>query len=132
MESAVWERINAVRRSRKLAPLKVNERLVRVAREYSRQMATRRFFRHEGADGTRPADRARAGGVPYEMLGENLFMSENVREPVPAAVKGWMESDGHRENILRPEFTETGIGVWCEGDACYFTQEFLRPPRGSG
>ena len=59
-------------------------------------------------------------------------MSDNVRAPVPAAVKGWMESKGHRETILEPGYTETGIGVWCEGDACYFTQEFLRPPGRRG
>jgi uncharacterized protein YkwD len=50
-----------------------------------------------------PAQRVRAGGLSYWVVGENLFKSTNAPEPVPLAVKGWMESPGHRENILRQE-----------------------------
>jgi len=41
-------------------------------------------------------------------------------------VQGWMDSPGHRENILRPEYRETGIGVWRTGNTYYFTQLFMR------
>lgn len=53
-------------------------------------------------------------------------MGTNLPQPVGDAVQGWMESQGHRENILRPEFRETGIGVWRTGNTYYFTQLFMQ------
>jgi uncharacterized protein YkwD len=127
MEAAVLQRINAIRQQQDLKPLKNNERLAQVARNYSQQMARDDFFSHTGSDGSTPAKRVRAGGINYSVVGENLFKSTNAPQPVPLAVKGWMESPGHRENILRPVFTETGIGVWRDGNTYYITQLFLRP-----
>lgn len=127
MEAAVREQINQVRLQNGLNALSNNEQLAQVARNYSQQMARDNFFSHTGSDGSTLAERVEAGGVRYRVVGENLFKSTNAPEPVPLAVEGWMESQGHRENILRPVFTETGIGVWQEGNTYYITQLFLRP-----
>ncbi len=54
-------------------------------------------------------------------------IGENIPQPVPTAIDGWMKSPGHRDNILRPIFTQTGVGVWQEGDKYYITQLFLLP-----
>lgn len=126
IETAVRQRINKVRQTKGLQPLDNNERLAQIARNYSRQMAEKNFFSHTGADGSDLQDRVRAGGISYWMVGENLFKSTNVPQPVPVAVDGWMKSPGHRENILRPVFRETGVGVWRVDNTYYITQLFLR------
>ena len=82
-----------------------------------------------GADGTTVSDRLRAAGKTFIAIGENLASSTATREPVEAAMDGWMKSPGHRENILRPDFTDTGVGVCHDGATYYFTQLFLRPGR---
>lgn len=126
METAVRQGINQVRQKNKLQPLQNNQKLAQVARKYSRLMAQKNFFSHTGADGSTLRDRVSAGGISYWMVGENLFKSQNISQPVPVAIEGWMQSPGHRENILRPVFKETGIGVWRVGNKYYITQLFLR------
>jgi uncharacterized protein YkwD len=126
MEVAVIQGINQVRQKNGLQPLKNHDKLAQVARNYSRQMAQKKFFSHTGADGSTLPDRVSAGGITYWMVGENLFTSTNVPRPVPAAIEGWMNSPGHRANILRPVFRETGVGIWRVGNTYYMTQLFLR------
>lgn len=70
--------------------------------------------------------RIERAGIFYFLVGENLFICTNIPQPVAASVKGWMSSPGHRQNILRPEYRETGVGVWRKGNSYYFTQLFMR------
>lgn len=126
IEAAVRQGINKERVKYKLKPLQNNDKLAQVARRYSRQMAAQNFFSHTGADGSTLDKRVQADGISYWVVGENLFTSTNIPQPVPAAVEGWMKSPGHRENILRPVFRETGVGVWRAGNTYYITQLFLR------
>ncbi len=127
MEAKVRQQINEIRQKHGLEPLKANDELAKVARAYSQEMAQKNFFSHIDPEGTNPAKRVSASGLPYWIVAENLFMSTNAPQPVPLAVKGWMASPGHRENILRSGVTETGVGVWREGTTYYITQLFLRP-----
>lgn len=90
-------------------------------------MAAERFLGHEGPDGSTLGDRVRATGKPFRVIGENLAMNVNAADPVAAAVQGWMKSETHRDNILRREFTETGVGICRREARYYFTQLFLRP-----
>jgi len=126
METAVQQQINKIRTSNNLKPLQSNQKLAQVAREYSRKMARENFFSHTSPQGDTPSQRVRTGGIFYIVVGENLFKSTNAPHPVPLAVEGWMDSPGHRENILRPEYRETGVGVWRSGSTYYITQLFLR------
>ncbi|WP_414527752.1 CAP domain-containing protein [Nodularia chucula] len=126
IEIAVRESINQVRQDEELSPLQHNDKLAEIARKYSRQMAENKFFSHTGDDGSNLQDRVRKGGIIYWVVGENLFTSTNVSQPVNVAVDAWMDSPGHRENILRPVFTETGVGVWRVDNSYYITQLFLR------
>lgn len=126
MEAQVRQQINVIRQQQGLTPLRNNEKLAEVARRYSRRMAEQKFFAHTSPQGDTMVDRVRAARIFYFLLGENLFTSTNIPQPVPAAIDGWMNSPGHRENILRPEFRETGIGVWRQGNTYYVTQLFLR------
>lgn len=126
IEANIRASINQVRQKQKLQPLKNNERLAEVARKYSREMAEKNFFSHTGVDGSTLASRVEASGIIYWLVGENLFKGTNLNEPVRIAVKGWLESPGHRANIIRPSFTETGVGVWRVNNTYYITQLFLR------
>lgn len=126
MEAQVRQQINEVRQQKGLGALQGNQKLAQVARNYSQRMAREDFFSHVSPDGSTLAKRVRAGGLSYWVVGENLFMSTNAPQPVPLAVKGWMNSPGHRENILGTEYTETGVGVWREGNSYYITQLFMR------
>ncbi|MDM9379765.1 CAP domain-containing protein [Chlorogloeopsis sp. ULAP01] len=126
IEAGVRQSINQVREQNGLKPLQNNERLADVARNYSRQMAEKNFFSHTGADGSTVETRVRAGGISYWVVGENLFKGRNISQPVEISVDGWLKSPGHRANIMRPYFTETGVGVWRDGNTYYITQLFLR------
>lgn len=126
MEAQVRQRINEIRQQHGLRQLRNNEKLAAVARNYSRQMAEQNFFSHTSPAGDTMVQRVHSAGIFYFMLGENLFKCTNFPQPVPSAVQGWMESPGHRENILRPEYLDTGIGVWRKGNTYYFTQLFMR------
>ena len=127
METLVYARINDIRQEEGLAPLQPNGPLAEVARQYSQRMADENFFGHVSPAGDGPAQRVSEANILYAMVGENLFTSTNAPDPAPLAVQGWMESPGHRENILRSGFTETGVGVWQRGSTYYFTQLFMRP-----
>jgi len=126
MEAEICQQIDEIRTSNGLKPLQNNQRLAQVARDYSRRMAQENFFSHTSPDGDTPAQRVRATGITYLIAGENLFRSTNAPNPVSLAVKGWMNSPGHRENILRSAFTETGMGIWRDGNTYYVTQLFMR------
>lgn len=126
MEAQVREQINAIRQKQGLSSLRSNEKLAEVARRYSQRMAEQNFFDHTSPQGDTMVDRVQSANIFYFVLGENLFTSTNIPQPVPAAVEGWMNSPGHRKNILRPEYRETGIGIWQKGSTYYFTQLFMR------
>ncbi len=127
MEREVLRRINAIRQERGLQPLEPNDTLAAIARGYSCQMARQNFFSHTSPSGGTVADRVREAGIEYRLVGENLARNTNADQPVEVAVQGWMNSEGHRENILREAFTETGVGICRERDRYYFTQIFLQP-----
>jgi uncharacterized protein YkwD len=127
MEFEALERINRIRRDNGLEPLKSHPVLTRLARDFSRQMARGKFFDHESPDGKTLVDRIREAKLEYALIGENIFKSVNVQGPAERAVLAWMNSSGHKKNILTADFTTTGLGVWQDGKTCYFTQEFMRP-----
>lgn len=126
MEGLIRDRINTIRQKQGLEPLEPNPQLAQVARDYSQQMARQNFFSHTSPSGETPADRVRAVGLTYWMVGENLFQATNIPDLVPAAVEGWMNSPGHRQNLLQSGYTETGVGIWREDNTYYVTQLFMR------
>ncbi len=128
MEAEIGNQINNIRQENNLNALQNNEKLAQVARNYSRQMAQENFFSHTSPDGSTLAERVRNAEIFFSVVGENLFQSTNISNPVSQAVQGWMDSPGHRENILRSVYTETGIGIWRDGNTYYITQLFMQPP----
>jgi uncharacterized protein YkwD len=128
IESAVVQAINERRTEQGLRSLLYDPALTEIARSHSEDMARREFFGHRAPEGWKVAERADAHGETYRMIGENLYRCRGIEDPVTSAVAGWMRSRGHRENILTPDYVETGVGVAIDGeDRFYFTQVFRTP-----
>jgi len=123
-ERQMFDLVNDERASAGLAPLEWDERLVPVARAHSEEMFRLKYFSHTSPTAGSPFDRLKAAGITYTRAGENLAYAQSVT----IAHRGLMESQGHRENILRPEFTRIGIGVISAGPyGRMFTQLFVTP-----
>ncbi|GAA0318045.1 CAP domain-containing protein [Streptomyces turgidiscabies] len=105
-----------------LPPLATDALLTRAAQAHSTDMVVRAFYSHTGPDGGQPWDRAAAAGSTRRTIGENIACGQ--RSPAEV-VEGWMNSPGHRANILKREFTHIGIGFAGGGKAgTYWTQLF--------
>ncbi len=115
--AAMVDEVNRARAVEGLAPLRIEPRLSLAASEHACDMAERRFFSHEGSDGSRVDARVRKAGYAYRLVAENIAAGQ----PSPVeVVDGWMHSDGHRRNILRPSATEAGVGYALADDASGF------------
>ena len=131
--AAVLCLINAERAAERLPALVEEPRLQATAVAYARLMRERDFFAHEGPDGSTPHSRIIAAGYPQDSSGgENLAWGQRESGTPSAIVRGWMESKGHRENILRPQFKYIGIGIvrgsprhgWSEKDSAIYVTPF--------
>jgi uncharacterized protein YkwD len=100
-------RINEYRRRAGLGPLSLNAALDRAAGAHAADMAAKDYFAHEAPDGSDFARRAGRAGYRWRVIGENIAAGLTTPE---ATVDGWMDSDGHRRNMLSDRFTEIGVG----------------------
>ncbi|MEU4165298.1 CAP domain-containing protein [Streptomyces sp. NPDC026665] len=113
---------NAERASAGLPPLTADVKLTVAAQAHSADMVARDFYAHTSPEGGRPWDRAAAAGSAHRAIGENIACGQ--RSPAEV-VQGWMDSPGHRANILKRDFTHLGIGLAGGGRAgTYWTQLF--------
>ncbi|MEV0738840.1 CAP domain-containing protein [Streptomyces sp. NPDC050549] len=118
----VVELTNAERAGAGLRPLAVDPLLAAAAQEHSTDMVARAFYSHTSPDGSQPWDRAAAAGSRRRTIGENIACGQRSPGEV---VEGWMNSPGHRANILKPDFTHIGIGFAGGGQmGMYWTQLF--------
>ncbi|HEY8560694.1 MAG TPA: CAP domain-containing protein [Pyrinomonadaceae bacterium] len=120
--------INNERRKQNLSDLYWDEDLARMARAFSRQMARESFFDHYDRDGNSVVERAQRSNIRgWSKIGENLFFCEGYGNFDALAVRGWMNSPGHRRNVLDRQFNTTGIGIAETRDGqVYITQVFTR------
>lgn len=120
-EVAMLALVNQERRARGIPELAWDPEIVLVAREHSRDMWQRQYFSHINPDGEDPADRLAGDGIEFTIAGENIALAPTVS----LAHQGLMNSQGHRENILDPEFKKIGIGIIDGGVyGKMFTQNF--------
>lgn len=124
----IHSEINDIRQSYGLQPLRWNANVANVARQHSQNMADNNFFSHADPQGNTALERLLAAGIQFNLVAENLALNENAPDPVALVIEGWLDSPGHRQNILRPEVTETGVGVVRQGEEYFFTQLFIRRP----
>lgn len=116
--------VNAERQRVNAPPLALNDKLTAAAQRHAQDMATNRRMSHDGFDGSTMGSRIDATRYRWSTIGENVAMGQ----PTAAAVMSdWMNSPGHRQNILNPAFTELGIGQATEGGRIYWAQVFGRP-----
>ncbi len=130
LEVRAYVLANRARREAGLAPLEMRYDLVRLARRHAKDMARRDFFSHTNPDGDGPGERAREDRVRYSVLAENLARVRYSDEPAALAVEGWLESPGHRRNLLdetAANYCFTGVGVVRREDGTVLlSQVFLR------
>ena len=121
-EKAIFDMVNQVRAENGLAALAWDDGLAALARAHSEDMIKRGFFDHVNPDGLGPDGRADAAGISYYMISENISAGDASPEVI---MDGWMNSPGHRGNILDPEATRLGVGVVLGGElGVYWTQCF--------
>ena len=126
LEAQCLNEVNHLRQKYNLAPLSFSEDLLQVARNYSRRMAEEKFFAHNDPEGRSVRERVDEASIKWRMVGENLAYSNGYINPVAVSMHGWMESPGHRRNLLDPEWRQTAIGVWISANGTvYFTEIFL-------
>jgi uncharacterized protein YkwD len=112
MSSAILCLLNAERRSKGLPSLRGNGQLRRAARAWANRMVAGRFFAHEAGSSTVLTRVKRTGYVRGNWsLGENIAWGSGALATPRAIVNGWMNSPGHRANILHGKFRDIGIGI---------------------
>ena len=106
-EKEVFDLINKQRIQNGLSPLKENSELQRVARIKAQDMVNNNYFSHTSPTYGSPFDMMKSFKISYNTAGENIAGNSSNSD----AVTAWMNSPGHRANILNSSFNQTGIGV---------------------
>lgn len=123
LASQVIALVNDERARAGVAPLTANGLLTTAAGAHAADMAVNGFFSHTGSDGSSSADRATRAGYNWSSVGENIAMGATSAEQV---MEMWMNSSGHRANILNGSFTEIGVALDSRGGSLW-VQVFARP-----
>ncbi len=119
-EAEVIRLVNAERAKHGLKPLAADWQLSRVARYKSQDMKDHHYFSHTSPVYGSPFQMMKSFGISYRTAGENIARGQKT----PAAVvSAWMNSSGHRANILNGSFTHIGVGYVASGN--YWTQMFV-------
>ncbi|MEG4839348.1 CAP domain-containing protein [Microcoleus sp. B9-D4] len=131
----VLELTNIERGKLSFSPLTLNTQLLNAAANHSQNMALQDFFSHTGKDGSSLGSRISATGYQFSAAAENIAAGSSTPEQV---VSSWMNSSGHRTNILNPNLKEIGIGYYFLADDTgtenwnhYWTQVFATSLDGS-
>ena len=123
-EQEVLRLTNQEREARGLETLELNQSLTRVARIKSEDMRDNNYYSHDSPTYGSPFDMISHYDISYRMAAENIHMTPLTPEK---AVQDWMDSEGHRANILNSSFTEIGIGfAYDEDGTTYWTQLFIK------
>jgi len=123
-ENRVIELTNIERAKEGLPALKGNWELSRIARVKSQDMIDHNYFDHQSPTYGSPFDMMKSFGIPFSYAGENIAAGQRTPEEV---VNGWMNSPGHRANIMNPNYTQIGVGLAKGGSyGFYWTQQFIQ------
>jgi uncharacterized protein YkwD len=118
-EKQILDLTNLTRRRFELEPLEWDEETASVAFLHSKEMAEKNYFSHHSPTAGDLGNRLSEGGVAYLIAGENIAAKYT---DAAAVVQGWLNSKGHRKNLLKKGYTHLGIGVYEK----YYTQNFLK------
>ena len=128
LERQIFDAVNAVRVREGVPELRWHSGAAAAAESHSRAMAQRGFFSHTDPKRGDLSDRMKEAGVRWSLVAENLFEQRGCADAVQCAVKGWLDSAGHRKNMLNARYTDTGTGISSDKrGTIYYTQIFLTP-----
>lgn len=127
LEAEVVRLVNVQRSKKGLQKLKSNWEIARVARYKSQDMINKKYFSHISPTFGSPFKMMESFGIRFSAAGENIAYGQNS----PAAVmNAWMNSPGHRANILSATYTNIGVGLAkSKTGVCYWTQLFTKPTK---
>ncbi|WP_143665704.1 CAP domain-containing protein, partial [Streptomyces sp. st115] len=117
----VTELVNAERAKEGCGAVTVNDQLNTAAQRHSADMDANDYFSHTSQDGRDPGDRITAAGYRWSTYGENIAKGQRTPADV---MRSWMDSPGHRANILNCSFKEIGVGKVDSGGGPVWTQVF--------
>lgn len=121
IEQAVVDETNKARATYGLKPLQIDTALMGAAREKSIDMQKNNYFSHTSPTFGSPFDRLKALNIQYRTAGENIAKGQRSASEV---VTAWMNSEGHRANILNESYTHIGVGFVQDG--YIWTQQFIQ------
>jgi uncharacterized protein YkwD len=115
--------VNVERKKVNLQPLTLNNKLGQAAQNHTNDMVSKSYFSHTSPTGGTMTSRVNAVGYVYSTIGENIAAGSST---ATATMTQWMNSPGHRANILNPKFRELGVGYAPSNDQYryYWTQVF--------
>ncbi|WP_430734296.1 CAP domain-containing protein [Fodinisporobacter ferrooxydans] len=117
--------VNQQRAKNGLAPLALNMNLTQMAYDKAKDMRDNQYFDHQSPTYGSPFDMMKQFGISYSYAGENIAAGQTSAQEV---MNDWMNSSGHRANILNPKFTEIGVGYVTGGQyGTDWVQEFIKP-----
>ena len=124
IEKEVLALVNQEREKHGLKPLQLDAEVFKVANMKSQDMRDHHYFDHQSPTYGSPFEMLKQQGIDFKAAGENIAAGQKTAEEV---MDGWMNSEGHRANILNPNFTHIGIGYVQGGDhGTYWTQLFIQ------
>jgi uncharacterized protein YkwD len=129
-ESTLIDLINQERINNGFAPLNTQSQLSSAARSHSQDMACNNIFSHTGSDGSSPFDRIAWQGYSFSEAAENIYAGSGPYDSPQEAFHAWMNSPGHRDNMLNPVYADIGIGYSYSPTSTYggyFTAVFAKP-----
>ncbi|HBG0934267.1 TPA: sporulation protein [Clostridioides difficile] len=122
-QKEVVDLVNVERAKAGLNPLTLDSSISNVATKKSQDMIDNNYFSHNSPTYGSPFDMLKKFGVSYKTAGENIAMGQKTPKEV---VSAWMNSEGHRKNIMNPNFSKIGVGVAQKsGGSIYWTQIFV-------
>lgn len=117
--------VNSYRAKSGCDAVSLDRRLIEAANRHASDMVRRNFFRHESPNGDGPGDRVTDAGYRWRQYGENIAHGQSSPW---AAMDGWMNSPGHRANILDCKLDQMGVGLAIDTDRTpYWVQDFATP-----
>jgi uncharacterized protein YkwD len=127
LERRVFDILNDERSGNGLPPLRWSNEVADLARSHSQNMADYKFFSHRDTGGLTVDGRAESYGLAgWRGIGENIATLRGRSDPAVTAVETWMNSPGHRQNILGGRWSDSAVGVAVAKDGTYyFTQVFI-------
>ena len=129
VEQAIYNKVNEERAKAGVPALTYNNTMQKYARIKSKDMGDNNYFSHEDLNGNLITTQMKNDGVSYKAWGENIaYIGGNVSADALAQqfMTNWMNSSGHRANILSTNFSSIGVGVYKIGNKVYATQDFYR------